>query len=534
MFKALVKKQLLEVNKGYFTDQKTGNRKSKKATMLYILLFLGIFGFIGISFVYVCKTLIDAFHPVGLDWLYFSITAVLSVMLGTFGSVFSTYAGLYKAEDNDFLLSLPIKPHLIVSSKLIGVFLTGLIYELPVIIPAVIVYWTSVGATISHVLIQLLGIFVIALLILAISCIFGYIVALVSTRIKNKSFLSAIATVLFLVLYYAVYFKINALIKNIVNNADVVGQKIKSSTFFLYHLGNGLNGSIKSLLIVSVITVTVALIVFIVLERNFVKLASSEQSQTRGKMKAKITSEKKPKVALLKKELKRFTSSAVYLMNCGLGIIIMPVGAVITAIKADVIISTVNEISVDAPNIKNILPMLVTAVICIICALNAVTAPSVSLEGKNIWVTQSLPVDTGLILDAKVNLGVMINSVPALVSTLIVCIVLKLEVLSIILSLSTVWLYIWLISRLGLMMNLKFPKLNWTNETVPIKQSMSLILSLLIGWLLAAGMFLLSVVAASIININFFMIAVVVALILANILFDKWIKNKGTVIFENL
>lgn len=534
MFKALVKKQLLEINKGYFTDKKTGGRKSGTATILYILLFAGVFVFIGIAFASICKPLITAFHPVGLDWLYFSITAVLSVMLGVFGSVFNTYAGLYKAEDNDFLLSLPIKPVFIVSARLIGVFLTGLIYELPVIIPAVIVYWSTAGATISAALIQIAGILVIALLILSISCIFGYIVAVIAAKIKNKAFVSAIAAVLFLVLYYTVYFKVNVLIGNIVDNADTFGQKIKSSTFLLYHLGNGLSEDIKSFLIVSGIIIAAALIAFVVLERNFVKLASSSHTQIRGKPKAKIANAKKPKSALLKKELKRFTSSAVYLMNCGLGVIIMPVAAVLTAVKADTIISAINEISADIPNIKNTLPMLVTAMICIICAINAVTAPSVSLEGKNIWVTQSLPVNTALILNAKVDLGVMINSVPALVSALIMCIALKLEPLSIILSLLTVWIYIWLNSRLGLMMNLKFPNLSWTNENIPVKQSMSLFMTLLIGWLSAAGMFLLSLAAVKVININLFMTAAAAVLISANILIDKWIKTKGTIIFENL
>ena len=39
MFKALLKKQLLEVNQFYFKDRKTGKNRSVKGTVGYVLLF---------------------------------------------------------------------------------------------------------------------------------------------------------------------------------------------------------------------------------------------------------------------------------------------------------------------------------------------------------------------------------------------------------------------------------------------------------------------------------------------------------------
>lgn len=534
MFKALVKKQLLEVNKGYYTDQKTGARKTKKSTLAYVLFFVGILVFIGVSFVAVCNSLIGAFHPVGLDWLYFSITVLLSIMLGAFGSVFNTYAGLYKAEDNELLLSMPIKPVAIVTARLIGVFLMGLMYELPVIIPAIVVYWCNVGVTISTAIIQIISIFVIAFFVLSLSCILGYAVAVISTRIKSKAFVSAIASVLFMAAYYFAYFKANKMIKNIVENADVFGQKIKSSTFFLYHLGNGFVGSLESFAIFSGIIIAIVLAVFLVVNKSFIRLASTAQAQSKGKLKAKVASAKKPKVALLKKELKRFTSSTVYLLNCGLGVIAMPVAAVLVLIKANTLTAAINQMSSEIPHIQSALPVLVAVMVCTICTLNAITAPSVSFEGKNIWVTQSLPVDTRLILEAKVNLGVTVNSVPALISALIMCIAFKVNVLSIVLILTIVWAFVWMSSRFGLVINLKFPNLNWTSETVPVKQSISLMLTLVIGWVISAGMLLLAIVIVPYINVNIYMAIIILIFGVANIFLNKWINEKGTVIFERL
>ena len=43
MFKALLKKQLLEVNQFYFKDRKTGKNRSVKGTVGYVLLFSLVF-----------------------------------------------------------------------------------------------------------------------------------------------------------------------------------------------------------------------------------------------------------------------------------------------------------------------------------------------------------------------------------------------------------------------------------------------------------------------------------------------------------
>ncbi len=41
------------------------------------------------------------------------------------------------------------------------------------------------------------------------------------------------------------------------------------------------------------------------------------------------------------------------------------------------------------------------AAVCMTAAMNDIVVPSVSLEGKNIWLIQSLPVKTRDILNAK-------------------------------------------------------------------------------------------------------------------------------------
>ena len=43
-----------------------------------------------------------------------------AVLLGAFGSVFNTYAGLYLPKDNDLLLSMPIPVSVLVAAKILA------------------------------------------------------------------------------------------------------------------------------------------------------------------------------------------------------------------------------------------------------------------------------------------------------------------------------------------------------------------------------------------------------------------------------
>ena len=144
MLSVLLKKQMSEIFRGYFYDAKKNRSRSKGGTAAYIVLFLGIMVvLLGGIFTFVSLSICGALADAGMDWLYFVLMGLLSVVLGTFGSVFNTYSGLYLSKDNDLLLSMPIPVNVIMASRLLTVYLMGLMYSLVVILPAVIVYWVT-------------------------------------------------------------------------------------------------------------------------------------------------------------------------------------------------------------------------------------------------------------------------------------------------------------------------------------------------------------------------------------------------------
>ena len=130
MVKILLKKQLTEIFRAYFYDAKKNKARSKAAVTGYIVLFVFLMvGILGGMFTFLSVSLCGALTAVGFDWLYFAIMSLLAILLGAFGSVFNTYSGLYLAKDNDLLLSMPIPVGTIMISRLLGVYLMGLMYS---------------------------------------------------------------------------------------------------------------------------------------------------------------------------------------------------------------------------------------------------------------------------------------------------------------------------------------------------------------------------------------------------------------------
>ena len=52
--------------------------------------------------------------------------------------------------------------------------------------------------------------------------------------------------------------------------------------------------------------------------------------------------------------------------------------------------------------------LLVTIMLCGIISMDIMTAPSISLEGKSLWIVQSLPVTSWQVLRAKLDMQLIL------------------------------------------------------------------------------------------------------------------------------
>ena len=142
-----------------------------------------------------------------------------------------------------------------------------------------------------------------------------------------------------------------------------------------------------------------------------------------------------------------------------------------------------------------LLPVLLAAAVCMLISMNDMTAPSVSLEGKSLWLAQSLPVTPWQVLRAKMVMQLLLTGIPAAVCLLCAVLAISMTAAEAVLLAAVCLLFVVLSAMLGLFLGLKMPNLTWTSEITPIKQSACVGIALLGGWayaLLLGGGYLLA------------------------------------------
>ena len=531
MTKALLKKQLMEVFSWVYFDRKNGKNRSKGGIIGYAALYLFLFGFLGVFFFQMANTLCKPLTDAGFGWLYFALMGLIAVAMGVFGSVFNTYSSLYKAKDNDFLLSLPIPSGKILPARLTGVYLIGLMYELIIAIPTMIAYFISVKPTVLSVIFNLLLPLILSVFVLTLSCILGFFVAAVSSKIKSKNIITVILSLVFLAGYYYVYAQAYQIVQAILANPEKIGSRVKSVLYPFYQMGLGAEGNALSMLIFTLMVAALFLVTYLVLARSFLSLATANKGAAKTKYKEKTAKTASVEKALLNKELRRFLGSSIYMLNCGLGIVLMPIAAVAILIKGADLSAMLTEILGEQ---ANVIPLFAAAAVCMLSTMNDISAPSVSLEGKNLWLVQSFPIPAKKVLHAKIRLHLLLTVIPALLLDVCVCIAFRISMPYVIMILIATVLFIFLMALIGLALNLKMPNLNWTNETVPVKQSLCVMISLFGGWVIIIALGVIYLALMKLITPLVYLILISVLMAVIGVLLLKWIDTKGAKILETL
>lgn len=535
MLKALMKKQFLELNAFYFQNRKTGKNRSRAGTIgfiaLYVVIFLGLAG----TFFMVASSLAAALAPMGYGWLFFAIMGLIALAFGIFGSVFNTYAGLYHAKDNELLLAMPIPPRYILTVRMVGVYAMSMLYAGVIMVPTIVAAQLQ-SPGLWPLIVQILLYLLLGLIVMTLTCFLGWIVALISARLKNKSFITVILSLGFLAIYYIVYFRVNSFLRNIMQHADALSRTMKT-LYPVYAFGRAGEGDAISLLAFAAIALVLAAVCIVLMSRSFIRIVTMNRGEGAEKKDYRTQAAQKASgisAALLRKEFRRFTASPTYMLNSGLGLVFMVAAAVAAFIKMDAVRDFLAQLAESAPEVMPALPILSCGIVMLLAAMNPITAPSISLEGKNIWILQSLPVRPEDILTAKQRLQLYLCAGPTVLVGVAVAIAIGADWPTALYMIVLALLFSMLFGSLGLIVNLKKPTLNWTNETVPVKQGMPVAVVLFGGWLVSAlfvgGFFLLR----KWVNADYYMLGCIVAFALICRLLNRWLMSRGAEVFAAL
>ena len=532
MLSLLIKKQLFESFRSLFINVKNGKVKSKRSRILTIVLFVFIFLVLAFSF-FGMSMLIVPILKTEYPWLFFSIFGIMTFVFGLILSSLQASSHLFQAKDNDELLSMPIKPGYILLSRIITIYVVNFLYISCVWLAVSLNYWIT-SFNILGFIFDILLLFIITAFITMLSCVFGYGFAYVLKRTKNRAVISVIFSLLILGVYYFFNFKLNEIMESLVTNANTISMDIKSKVYLFYVLGNAACGDVISLLIFTLISAVVSFIVYYVLSKKFISIVTKSNKVKKQTKQVKYTSGTNYKKSLLKRELSRFTASSVYMMNCGLGVLLVIALTVVCVVKSSDINVLISLVNTEFKEYASFIPLLALCSVLLVMSLNCISTPSISLEGKNLWILKSLPIKPNDVFEAKKNLHLLINGIPSLIALIILSLVLEIDLNLTLMIIVVAYLFFEIQANFGLVFGVLRPNFTWTNETQPVKQSLNVLFVMLIGWLMICLIGGIYYLLRDKLLLDTYLMAVVFVMMGIDVLLRKWLYSKGSIVFSNL
>ena len=528
--KALFRVRLASL-KSSLTGANRSTRKRSRAQIIgFAVLMLYTFGYFAFMMYTTFDTLAGPFSAAGLGAIYFALASLMAFALMFVGSVFSAKAQLYEATDNDLLLSMPVKPGEVLLSRMLLLLVMNLLFDLIVSGPAMVAWFLAADFSVGSFLCCFAVLFILLpLLSLALSSVFGFLLHLISARVRNQSLLTVALSLAFLALYFFAISRMNIWITGLAADPAPLANAV-GGVLPLVWLGRAcVGGDLIALGALTLITAALLLAVWVVLERSFVRTATDKRGTAKIKYVEKRVDAVSPDRALLRREWKHFAASPSYILNSALGVILLPVAAVVLIFKREAL-----QPLLAMPGLGEFMPLLLLLALCFASSMCTLTAPSISLEGKSLWLLQSLPVSPRQVLRAKLKLHLLIAVPPMLLCSAILIALIRPPMPIAVCCLLLPPACVLFTGLLGLFENLRHPNLDWINETQAVKTGMAVAVTAF-GTM---GVMMLPLLAVVLLGDRVSPPAIAVGLLLLLLLLClllwRWLRTRGEALFRAL
>ncbi len=483
-------KNIINLTMIYFKQSLSQLYRSKKRTSALANTFLIIAIFIIVAFAmgYAYYGTALQFQPIGHPEYVLVLGLMFAAFIVLMMTMYDAQNQYYKNKDYDLLASLPIKTPSIITAKYLSSYFISLVYGFMIAFPAFIVYFLFCPITVEAVIYCIIAIFFLPTFTQIIGAALAFIISAVTYKLKNKKIVNTILTIVLTVGLIAFITVVNSgLMQDLFANGIPLWLKIAfSHIYFLFEAMT--TGSFISFLIFLAITLAFALLSIGIITLGYKKINSGFSSTNSKKQSKKTLVFKKSStyIALIKKETKTFFSSPVYLINSIIGPIMVIVLAISMGIGA--------RNMADAIGSSFPAEFFVTIYVCFssMClGIGVPTSASISIEGQKLYILKSLPIPVTTIFNAKLSFNLFLTLPFVIVGSIIFIVItgcsFSLAILAILIPcISTI-----AFAGLGLLCNLKWPKLNWTSESQAVKQSLSLFISMLSAILISLIPFLI-------------------------------------------
>ena len=459
---------IFDINKIRYSNDKKSKMKITGLLIAWILLILMLMGYISGIVYQLCQ--------MGMAELIPSVIVVVTSMIVFFFTFIKAGSIIFNNKDFELQISLPVTKTAIIVSRFLTMYITNFILSFLIIIPGIIVYGIMEIPQISFYVYGIIGACFIPLLPLTISTILSSLITAISSKLKHKSIISSVITlilILFVLLFNNQFTSTGELqmmdmTKNIASTLNKQIENIYPMAIWLQK--SMINGSLIYLLLFIVVSVIVFFAMVLILQKYFLSICSalnSHSSSNKFNMQELPTSSVKK--TLWKKEIKLYFSSSIYVINTMVTYILM------VGMSIFILVIGVNSIG----EMVVIYPIMLGAMVVI----TPISTCAISMEGKNFWIIESLPITMNDIISSKIFADLSVVFPFYFVSEIISFIAIKPTGINILWLILIPALYIVFGAVCGLLINLRFPKFDWDNDVEVVKQSAATLLMVIVGLL---------------------------------------------------
>ena len=544
-------KDVLKLTKILLKNSFQGEKKNKSKTigrLLVLLAYILIFGYLAAIVVFLCYQLLNFLIKLNQPAIYLNLILGATVAVALFRTLFSAVNVLYFSKDLEYLLPLPINPSKILMAKWNVLVISNYIIEIFIVLPALILYGIMLDQGVLYYLYVAL-VFVLLPVIPVILISFLMSILMRFTKfIKNKDFVQYLTVAITLLIVIGVQFigtgeqiteaEVYEMLTKTNGVVEYMSKAFSTITVSLKALINSENLSgLINIVILFVVTVIFYILLAKFSSKMYIKSATSSLSNgIKRKENLKISGYKQnSKVgSYIKKEFLNLIRNPIFCMQCILPPILFPfifaIPIYLEISKDEVATSEFMQVAnsfLASPAMLGI----VLAILGFIFMFNFISATAVSRDSENAILMKTFPISLKKQTIYKMLPAVIMNVFPIL----FVLVVLKLLV-----GVSYIYLGIitflamlvnFLVNYIGILIDLKNPKLNWSSEYTVVKQNMN-IFYLMVVVLIEVGILVLSAFKFS--NIYLYLTISIVSLLVQIGIVNIYVSKNENKLYKDI
>ena len=501
MYRIMARLELINlfgINKIRYSKNPEEKKRKTFLIITMVILAVMLLGYSGIMAYLLASTGLTDKIPM----LFFMVAFAFQFALG----VFSARSRIYREKDLDMVAALPVRGTQIVAARMLRMYVEGAIVTLGFLLPSMLVYGIKSGAGAAFYLGILPSGLILAILPTTFAAWVGLLFALVIARCRRKVLAEVMISVLIVI---AMFLSASILSpKNAIDGQDTFRgaenvaelseeeMKLKMTETMKEVMGDiekaipvaRTMGDILAepdyggIVLYAGISLSLLVLTVIVIGKLFFPISSKMVSVTRHR-EYRLESLRTQSVmkALVKKEAARYFSTGIYVANTIIGPVLATAMAIATIFLTpeDIMAKVVKKVPISM-DVSALLPYLMGMFFIMV----SISSSSLSMEGKNWWIPCSLPISAREILGAKILFNLIVLTPFYIVSEIIMLFSVKADLLERIWLILIPGVAIVFSALLGMILNLRFPKLRWDNATEVVKQSAASGLSILGGFVL--------------------------------------------------